>query len=193
MAEWLRKTYRVDIKTDEKIKELVKIYKLRTENDLIKAVIDDIYDLKRSKALIPFEEYEKTDIELKKALLEIGRLNGILEEREKKKSFWAKFFGKWNMKKRHVMRYKINIKKTEESYAVWAPSLPGCWSQGKTEKEVIENIKDAIKFYLETVKETNLSLINYSGETYHWRQMDASLTLLDVSRFIDKNNLMVDW
>jgi len=94
MAEWIRKTYRVSLETNEKIKELVKIYKLRTENDLIKAVIDDIYELKKSKALIPYEEFEKRDMELKKALLEIGRLKGILEEKEKKKSFWAKLFGK---------------------------------------------------------------------------------------------------
>ncbi len=55
MSEWIRKTYRVTKETDEKIKELVEIYKLRTENDLIKAVIDDIYELKKSKALIPFD------------------------------------------------------------------------------------------------------------------------------------------
>jgi len=30
--------------------------------------------------------------------------------------------------------------------------LPGCWSQGATEEEAIENIKDAIKTYLETVE-----------------------------------------
>ncbi len=100
MGEWIRKTYRVTKETDEKIKELIEIYKTRTENDLIKAVIDDIYELKKSKALIPFEEYEKRDIELKKALLEVGRLKGILEEKEKllkekekKKGFWAKLFG----------------------------------------------------------------------------------------------------
>ncbi len=51
------------------------------------------------------------------------------------------------------MRYKINIKRTEEGYAVWVPGLPGCWSQGETEEEAIENIKDAIKTYLETVDE----------------------------------------
>ena len=51
------------------------------------------------------------------------------------------------------MRYKINIKRTEEGYAVWVPGLPGCWSQGETEEEAIENIKDAIKTYLETVEE----------------------------------------
>ena len=31
--------------------------------------------------------------------------------------------------------------------------LPGCWSQGETEEEALENIKDAILAYLETVEE----------------------------------------
>lgn len=51
------------------------------------------------------------------------------------------------------MQYKVNLKKTEEGYSVWVPGLPGCWSQGKTEAEALENIKDAIKAYLETVEE----------------------------------------
>lgn len=51
------------------------------------------------------------------------------------------------------MRYKVNLKKTEEGYSVWVPGLPGCWSQGKTEDEALENIKDAIESYLETVEE----------------------------------------
>lgn len=51
------------------------------------------------------------------------------------------------------MKYKVNLKKTEEGYAVWVPGLPGCWSQGQTEEEALENIKDAIQAYLETVEE----------------------------------------
>lgn len=50
------------------------------------------------------------------------------------------------------MRYKVNLKKTEEGYSIWVPGLPGCWSQGKTEEEALENIKDAIQSYLETVE-----------------------------------------
>lgn len=42
------------------------------------------------------------------------------------------------------MRYKVNLKKTAEGYSVWVLGLPGCWSQGKTEEEALENIKDAI-------------------------------------------------
>ena len=51
------------------------------------------------------------------------------------------------------MRYKVNLNKTDEGYAVWCPSLPGCWSQGQTEEEALENIKDAIVAYLDTVEE----------------------------------------
>lgn len=31
--------------------------------------------------------------------------------------------------------------------------LPGCWSQGSTEVEAIENIKDALREYMEIVNE----------------------------------------
>ena len=51
------------------------------------------------------------------------------------------------------MKYKVNLQKTEEGYAVLVPGLPGCWSQGRTEEEALENIKDAIQGYLETVEE----------------------------------------
>jgi len=39
------------------------------------------------------------------------------------------------------MKYKVNMQETEEGFAVWVPGLPGCWSQGKNEKEALENIK----------------------------------------------------
>ena len=51
------------------------------------------------------------------------------------------------------MKYKVSLKKTEEGYAIWVPGLPGCWSQGQTQDEALENIKDAIEAYLGTVEE----------------------------------------
>jgi predicted RNase H-like HicB family nuclease len=57
------------------------------------------------------------------------------------------------------MKYRVNLKKTDEGYAIWVPGLPGCWSQGKTEDEALENIKDAIQAYLETVEELRLKLL----------------------------------
>jgi predicted RNase H-like HicB family nuclease len=53
------------------------------------------------------------------------------------------------------MKYRVQLQKTDEGYAIWCPGLPGCWSQGKTEAEALENIKDAIKTYLETINELN--------------------------------------
>ena len=46
------------------------------------------------------------------------------------------------------MRYKIALLKTEEGYSVSVPWLPGCWSQGITEEEALQNIQDAIQEYL---------------------------------------------
>ncbi len=51
------------------------------------------------------------------------------------------------------MKYKIALKKTDEGYSVSVPGLPGCWSQGATEAEALENIRDAIESYLAVVNE----------------------------------------
>ncbi len=52
------------------------------------------------------------------------------------------------------MKYKVVLRASEEGYSVSCPGLPGCWSQGHTEEEALENIRDAIREYLEAVKET---------------------------------------
>ena len=52
------------------------------------------------------------------------------------------------------MKYKIVLEKTDEGYSVSCPGLPGCWSQGETELEAIENIKDAIQEYLGAIDES---------------------------------------
>lgn len=46
------------------------------------------------------------------------------------------------------MKYKIALLKTDEGFSVSVPGLPGCWSQGSTEEEALENIQDAIQGYL---------------------------------------------
>jgi len=46
------------------------------------------------------------------------------------------------------MRYKIALQQSEEGYSASVPGLPGCWSQGATEQETLENIQDAIREYL---------------------------------------------
>ncbi len=51
------------------------------------------------------------------------------------------------------MKYKIVLNHSDEGYSVSVPGLPGCWSQGATEEEVIENIRDAISEYLMAISD----------------------------------------
>lgn len=49
--------------------------------------------------------------------------------------------------------YTVVLKKEEDGgYHAFCPSLPGCHSQGDTYDEAIENIKDAIRLYLESLE-----------------------------------------
>jgi len=51
------------------------------------------------------------------------------------------------------MKYRIALHKSEEGFSVSVPGLPGCWSQGATETEAVENIRDAIREYLSVVED----------------------------------------
>ena len=54
------------------------------------------------------------------------------------------------------MKYRVNIEQDEDKmFIAECPALPGCISQGKTRKEALTNIKDAIKGYLESLKKHN--------------------------------------
>jgi predicted RNase H-like HicB family nuclease len=50
-------------------------------------------------------------------------------------------------------RYTVSLRKDEEGYSVWCPGLPGCWSQGATEEEALDNIREAIREYLSVARE----------------------------------------
>ncbi len=53
------------------------------------------------------------------------------------------------------MKFPIIIEKDPEAggYVVYCPTLKGCVSQGETEEEALENIKDAIKTYLASIED----------------------------------------
>lgn len=46
------------------------------------------------------------------------------------------------------MIYKVVLHRSDEGISVSVPGLPGCWSEGDTEEEALENIRDAISEYL---------------------------------------------
>ncbi len=51
------------------------------------------------------------------------------------------------------MKYKVVLQQSDEGISVSVPGLPGCWSQGQTEAEALDNVRDAIKEYLSVVSE----------------------------------------
>ena len=54
------------------------------------------------------------------------------------------------------MKFRVIIEVDEDGiFVAECPSLPGCISQGKTRAEALENIKDAAKGYLESLKKHN--------------------------------------
>ena len=52
---------------------------------------------------------------------------------------------------RLTMKYKVVLHRSEEGIAASVPGLPGCWSEGATEAEALENIRVAIAEYLSVV------------------------------------------
>lgn len=52
-----------------------------------------------------------------------------------------------------LTRYRVALLATDEGFSVSCPGLPGCWSQGATEAEALNNIRDAISDYLTVVAE----------------------------------------
>ena len=50
------------------------------------------------------------------------------------------------------MKLKVVIESSEEGgFTVYVPSLPGCVSEGETEQEAMQNIREAIELCLEPV------------------------------------------
>ncbi|MBI2139627.1 type II toxin-antitoxin system HicB family antitoxin [Candidatus Woesearchaeota archaeon] len=56
------------------------------------------------------------------------------------------------------MRQVILFKGEDGFWVAECPSLPGCISQGKTKEDAINNIKEAIDGYIESLKEDNLPI-----------------------------------
>ncbi|HBK99525.1 MAG TPA: hypothetical protein DD001_20485 [Microcoleaceae bacterium UBA10368] len=56
------------------------------------------------------------------------------------------------------MRYAIVIEKTPNNYSAYPPDLPGCAATGVTLAEVQQQIKEAIEFHLEGLRENGLPI-----------------------------------
>lgn len=58
------------------------------------------------------------------------------------------------------MPYKVNviIEKDEYGYYAYCPELEGCQTQGDSLEEVLNNIKEAIKLYIETLSKDEIEI-----------------------------------
>jgi len=62
------------------------------------------------------------------------------------------------------MKYPVVLNKTEYGFDVHCPVFPGCHSQGDTMEEAMDNIKDAIKTYLQMISEETKDAMVYEVE-----------------------------
>ena len=51
------------------------------------------------------------------------------------------------------MRYTIVVERSPENYAAYAPDLPGCVATGATRDETVEEMRRAIRFHIESLRE----------------------------------------
>jgi predicted RNase H-like HicB family nuclease len=54
------------------------------------------------------------------------------------------------------MRYAIVIEKADDNYCAYVPDLPGCVATGDTVESVEREIRDAIRFHIEGLKDDGL-------------------------------------
>ena len=56
------------------------------------------------------------------------------------------------------MRYAIVIEKAENNYSAYVPDLPGCVATGASLGEVEAQIREAIEFHLEGMREDGIAV-----------------------------------
>ena len=56
------------------------------------------------------------------------------------------------------MRYAVVIEKAESNYSAYVPDLPGCVATGESVKETESQIREAIEFHLQGMREDGLAI-----------------------------------
>ena len=62
------------------------------------------------------------------------------------------------------MRYAIVIEKAQDNYSAYVPDLPGCVATGATVLEVEAEIREAIAFHVEGLREDGLPVPSPSSQ-----------------------------
>jgi predicted RNase H-like HicB family nuclease len=57
-----------------------------------------------------------------------------------------------------LLKYAVVIEKAENNYSAYVPDLPGCVATGTTAEELEAEIREAIEFHLEGMREDGLPI-----------------------------------
>ncbi len=64
-----------------------------------------------------------------------------------------------------MRKYLVVFEKANQNYSAYSPDVPGCIATGATRKEAEKNIREAISFHIEGLKEDGLSVPEPSSFT----------------------------
>lgn len=56
------------------------------------------------------------------------------------------------------MKYTVIVEKAENNYSAYVPDLPGCVATGKTREETARNIREAMAFHLQGLREDGIPI-----------------------------------
>jgi predicted RNase H-like HicB family nuclease len=56
------------------------------------------------------------------------------------------------------MRYSVVIEKADGNYSVYVPDVPGCVSTGDTVAQALSNIREALEFHFDGMREDGLPI-----------------------------------
>ncbi len=64
-------------------------------------------------------------------------------------------------------KYLVIFEKADGNYSAYSPDIPGCIATGVTRKEAEKNIREAISFHIEGLKEDGLPVPEPSSFTQY--------------------------
>lgn len=64
-----------------------------------------------------------------------------------------------------MYKYLVVFEKANGNYSVFSPDLPGCIATGKTRQKAEKNIREAISFHIEGLKEDKIAIPEPSSFT----------------------------
>jgi predicted RNase H-like HicB family nuclease len=71
-----------------------------------------------------------------------------------------------------IYKFSVIVEKDSDGYFALCPELQGCYTQGDTYEEALENIKDAIRLHIEDRIESGEDIPQFES---------VSLTLMEVA------------